>query len=61
MVINWEMLTTLFFGNFDFLAGSKILPGAAAKCMLVVMTAAIMVLILLLLNSFDWIITNGLL
>ena len=52
---------TLSLGNFDFFAGSKTLPGAADKRILVVITAQIMVLILLLLNSFDWIMTNGLL
>jgi hypothetical protein len=53
MVIICETLTTLFFGNFDFWGVSKTLPGAAANRIFEVITAAIMVFILLLLNSSD--------
>lgn len=52
MVIIWETLITLSFGSFEFLAESKIFPGAAAKRVFEVITTAIKVLILLLLNSF---------
>jgi hypothetical protein len=52
-VIIWDTLITLSLGNFDPLADSKMLPGAPASRRLEVITAAITVLILLLLNSFD--------
>ena len=60
MVIIWETLITLSLGNFDFLEESKTLPGAAARRVFDVITTAIIVLILLSLNSFDWMISTGL-
>ena len=52
---------TLSLGNLDFLLDNSMFPGAAAKRRFEVITTAIMVFILLLLNSFDWIISSGLL
>lgn len=60
MVIIWETLITLSLDSFDFSEGSKTLPGAATKRIFDVITTAIIVLILLSLNSFDWIISTGL-
>jgi hypothetical protein len=53
------MLITLSFGKFVFFAESKILPGAADKRKFDVITTAIAVLILLLLNSLDWMTRSG--
>jgi hypothetical protein len=47
------MLITLSLGNLEFLLDNSILPGAAAKRKFEVITTAIKVFILLLLNSFD--------
>jgi len=52
---------TLSFGSFDFLEESNIFPGATANRIFDVITVTTIVLILLLLNSFDWIMSTGLL
>ena len=61
MVINCETFITLSLGNFDFFVESKMFPGAADNLILEVITAAIIVLILLLLKSLDWMMSKGLL
>jgi len=61
MVIICETLITLAFGNFDFWGESNTFPGAPDNLVFDVITAAIIVLILLLLNSSDWTMSIGLL
>jgi len=61
MVIICETLMTLSLGNFDCFPESKTLPGAPDKYIFEVMATTITVLILLLLNSFAWSMSSGLL
>ena len=52
-VINCETLITLSFDKLDFLIESKMFPGAEDNLIFDVTTAAIIVLILLLLKLLD--------
>ncbi len=59
-LIAWLAGIYLFLRSvFKLLEGSKTFPGAEAKKMLDVITTAMTVAILLLLNAFDWTITKG--
>jgi hypothetical protein len=52
-------LTTESFGSPEMAAGRKTLPGMAARAVLEVMTAAVVVLSRLALKGSDWITRTG--